>query len=322
MRNFTIMSPLLDEAGDGAGGGSQSGAGASGQQQSGTQQGTGQQSGTQQTTQQTSGQGTGQAGKTTAFTYQEDRSDWVPRHRLTETGQQNSQLKGQVEDLTRRLNLALGGDGKQSDPQQQKAEKIAEAFFNLPGMAKLKRFVEMDDQALEALLDTPNHIADSRQQEAQRWERHGSQQAEAVADRIADAIGADSLDAEQVADMRVVMRSWLEAKVIAELQQASDRYGVQAVQADQRRFSQTLKRYEDGDPKVFDDFVTRYTKNWVEPARRSATARTSNRTRPVPDGSGRQAVSSVQRPAHFKDLDERLNFGVQLLKERGVQFDK
>lgn len=324
MRFFTIMSPLFDAAGDGGAGGGSTDAGASGQQptgQQGTSTQTGQQSGTQQ---QASGQQSTQqtgTGPTSGNTAQPlDQKDFIPRHRYNEVSSRLRAIEEANQDLQRRLTIALGG--QPTDPQQQKAQTIVDAFFNLPGMNKLRRFIDMDDDQLEALLETPRHVGAQQRAEEQHWQRHGNQQLDTVSTRVAEAIGADSLDDDQRGDLRVALSTFIRSRAVAELQQAADRYGAEAVQADERRFSPTLRRYEDGDPKLLDEFVTRYTKNWVEPARRTATARTSTRTRAVPETSGRAAVSTVQKPASFKNWDERLDYAAKVAKERGLTFDR
>lgn len=322
MKFFTIQTPLLDAAGDGgAGGGSQTDAGATGQQQTGTTQQTSSQSagnqGTQQTTtQQTSSQQTGQAGSTTEFRYKEDRSDWVPRHRLNETSGKLKTIEEQNQDLQRRLTIALGVHP--ADPNQQKSDQVRQAFFQM--FPQFKKLAELSDDQLEAVLQAPSHVSASREAELRQWQRHGDQQVDTVSQKVAEAIGTERLDDEQRSDLRDTFSSWIKQRARTELQQAADRYGDDAVAKNERRFSDTIRRYEDSDPKLLDEFVTRYTKNWVEPARRSATARTSTRTRAVPDGSGRTPVSSLQRPQKFNSLDERLDFAVKVAKERGVQF--
>lgn len=306
----------------GAGAGS-TGAAASGQQdgsqttQTSTQQPAGSQA-TQQPAQQTSTQQTGQAGSTTEFRYKEDRSDWMPRHRYNEAAQKSRQLEEQNQDLNRRLTIALGGEP--TDPNAQKQEQLRTALFQM--FPQLKRLSDLSDEQLEEVLATPQHVSASRQAEAQQWQRHGQAQIDSIATKVAEAIGSESLDDDQKGDLRISLKAWLETRVRTELAQAADRYGDDAVQRDERRFSPTLQRYEGGDAKLLDEFVTRYTKNWVEPARRSATARTSNRTRPVPDSSGRSAVTSVQRPTSFKSWDERLDYAAKVAKERGVSFDR
>lgn len=317
------LTPLLDGAGDGTGGGGTSaagstGAGASGQPQTSQGSTSGQ---TSNQPQQTSGQTTGQTGSTTGYSYPEDRSDWVPRHRLNEQSQKIRDYETKLEDAQRRLTLALGGTV--TDPQTQKAEAIKEAFFNLPGMARLKKLIDLSEDEYDALFSAPQHIAASQTAEAAQWQRFGNQIVDTVSQKIAESIGAETLDAEQKADLRISLDSWLKGRIRAELAQASERYGEEAVSANQRRFSPSLRRYEEGDAKLLDEFVTRYTKTWVEPARRSATASHVNRTRPVPNAQrGNGVASSVKRPDKFNSLDERIAYASEVAKERGLVFGR
>jgi hypothetical protein len=315
---------MADEQSTTQGGSGSTDAGATGQQQTGKEaastSSTADNKGTQQTSQQTSSQGTGQTGSPTAFTYKEDRSDWMPRHRFNEVSTKNKDYETQISDLTRKLTIALGGEVK--SPDEAKAAQIKDAFFKLPGMGALRKLSELSEEQLDSLLSVPQHVSQNQEAEFRQWQRHGNQQIETVSDKVAEAIGTDTLDNDQKTDLRNTFSSWLKTRSSNELQQAIDRYGEEAVARDQRRFSDTIRRYEDGDPKLLDEFVTRYTKNWVEPARRSATARTSTRTRPVPDSSGRTPVTSIQRPASFKNLDERIEYASNLAKERGVQFGR
>jgi hypothetical protein len=314
---------MPDEQTTGTGGtGGSTDTGATGQTQTtGTGQTAASTTTTGQTAAGTSSQASGQTASPTAYTYKEDRSDWVPRHRLNEVSQKAQTYEERLAERDRQIAALTGA--QTPDPNAQKAEAIREAFFNLPGMGVLRRFSELSEEQIESILQVPQQFSASKQAEARQWERHGNQQVDTVAERVAEAIGADSLDAEQKADLRTSMSHFIASRARTELQQAADRYGEQAVARDQRRFSETIRRYEDGDPKLLDEFVTRYTKNWVEPARRSATARTSTRTRPVPASGGRTPVtSSVQRPEKFNNWDERLDFAVNLAKERGVQFGR
>lgn len=314
---------MAEDTNTGTGGAGSTDAGTSGQQPNSSQQQTpANTSGQSTSTQQTSSQAPGQTGQPTAFIYKEDRSDWMPRHRFNEASTKAQTLESQLAERDRQI-AALTGNAK-PDASEQKAAQIKDAFFALPGMGVLKKLAErMTEDQIDSLLEVPNQVSASRQAEMRQWERHGNEQLNTVAEKVAEAIGSDSLDDDQKSDLRTSMSSWIKARATQELQQAVDRYGEKAVSQDQRRFSETIRRYEDGDVKLLDEFVTRYTKNWVEPARRSATARTFTRTRPVPDSGGRTPVtSSIKRPNSFKSLDERIDFAANLAKERGVQFGR
>lgn len=315
------MLPLLDEAGDGTGGGS-TGAGASGQTQT-----TGQPASTTagstaagSAAAGTSSQGTtGQTGSTTGYTYKEDRTDWVPRHRLNEVSTTARQKDETIADLNRKIAVLAGGSGA-VDPETQKAEAIRNAFFNLPGMGVLKRLAERltNEEDVDRLLEAPAYAENARQGELRQWERHGNEQVDAIAESVAQAIGVDTLDVDQKTDLRQAFSAFVRSKSTAELNVAVERYGLEAVQRNERKFSETLRRYEEGDAKLRGEFVTRYTKSWVEPSRRSATARTASRTRPVPEGGRRPPVTSVSRPDKFKDLDARLDFAAGVAREAGL----
>ena len=326
MTFWNIMSPLSDAVTDGSGGGTagSTDAGASGQQPTGTQQQpSSQQSaqpGTPAGTQQQSGasnDGQTRTGAQSGNGQQFDPKDFIPRHRFNEVSGRVREQDATIQDLQRRLTLALGG--QPTDPQTQKSEQVRAAFFEM--FPQFKRLAELSEEQFEALLQAPTAVQTTRQAEAQQWQRHGDQQIDSASERVAEIIGVDALDDDQREDLRVSLRSWLDTKARAELAQAVERYGEQAVREDERRFSPTIARYEKGDPKLLDEFVNRYTKNWVEPARRAATARTSTRTRPVPGSGSRTPVSTIQKPATFKNWDERLDYAAKLAKERGASFN-
>lgn len=313
------MFPLLDAAGDGTGGGTATGgdgqsstAGAAGAAATTTGQGA---SGAS-----ASSQGNGAPpSQTTGFTYQEDRSRWIPPHRLNEVSQRAKDFETENGELKRRLNLALGG-GDNTSPDAAKQQAIRDAFFALPGMNVIKRLVErlQNEGDVDRLLDTPHYADQARASELQRWERHGNETIDAVSDSIAEALGVDTLDDDQKADVRQAFSAFVKKKSLAELNAAVERYGREAVDADNRRYSETIRRYEASDPKLRAEFATRYTKSWVEPSRRSATARTANRTRPVPTTGNRNPVTSIRRPDKFKTLDEALDFATGVAKEQGL----
>jgi hypothetical protein len=276
----------------------QQGAGASGQQGTGDQSRPGASSGEK------------------VFTYKEDRSKWVdpsagwvPKHRFDEVNTQagrTRQLEADVAERDRKI-AALAGVTP-ADPNSQKAEQIKEAFFNLPGMAVFKKIASLSEEQIDALLEVPEHVEQTSQAEARAWQRHGNQQIEYIGEKVSEALGVEKPDADQLDDLRVNFKSWLSRTVKKEIDMTGD--------------SATLRRYEEGDKKLLDEYVTSYTKRWVEPARRTATATQMNRVRPVPSSTGRSQVSSVQRPDKFKSMDERLDYAVGLAKERGVQFGR
>jgi len=245
------------------------------------------------------------------FTYQEDRSKWIPPHRLTEVSQKQqtaetraTALSTELEQAKQRI-AALAGVNPQ-DPQAMKSQQVKDAFEAM--FPHLKPLLSMTAEQIEALTKTPEATQRQSQAELRQWQRHGNQQMTAVYTDVAESMGIDKLDDDQKADLKDSFTSWLKNKANAELQASGG------------RDSATITRYEEGDAALLKEFVTSYTKRWVEPARRTATANTFPRTRAVPSSTGRTQVTTVERPAVFKTLDERMDYAAKLARERGVQF--
>ncbi len=256
----------------------------------------------------------------TQFSYAEDRSTWlrpdqaIPKHRFDEVNQKAhraSELEGQLAEAQNRIRALAGVEPV--TPGSEKAEQIREAFFNLPGMGIFRKFAEMTEEEFDSMRSMPQQIQHTTNAENRQWQRHGDSQISDISSQVAEAIGADTLDADQQSDLRTSFSSWLRTKIQSDMSSQ----GLQNIEE-----SPTLQRYEAGDAKLLSEFVTRYTKNWVEPARRTQTARTASRTRPVPNSAGRSQVTTVNRPEKFNSLDERLDYAVNLAKERGLTFSR
>ncbi len=243
----------------------------------------------------------------TGFTYAEDRSQWIPKHRFDQVNTQAGRAKQLEADIAERdRKIAALAGVTQSDPDTAQAEKVKEAFFNLPGMGGLRKFTSLSEDELTALLNVPSQVQRTTQAEQRQWQRHGDEQVQYIGGKIAEALGAEAPDADQLDDLRGSFTKWLRNKAAKEMQTVGH--------------SEALTRYEAGDKKLLDEFVTGYSKRWVEPAKRTAVSSAINRTRPVPNSAGRAATSTTQKPAAFKNLDERLDYAAKLFKERGGQF--
>lgn len=295
----TLLTNLLETAGDGTGGGAAAGDGAgAGNTAAGTA---------------ANGQGTGDGAaaaagaqpgaKDSGFTYREDRSNWIPKHRFDEVNQKASEaaaLKAQLAERDQKI-AALAGVAP-NDPKSQKAEEVKAAFFQM--FPQMKHLSSLTDEQMKRLLQAPEVADRATEIEQREWRRHGAAQMKVVFTKVADELGTDSLSDTQKEDLSNGFARWLRAKCKAEQDATGE--------------SKTLQRYEDGDPAVLDEFVKRYTSDWVEPARRKATTQTLNRTRPVPSSQGRSNVTSVQRPEKFKSLDDRLDYAASVLKDQGA----
>lgn len=235
------------------------------------------------------------------FSYQEDRSKWIPPHRLSEETTARRTADTQLAEANRKL-AAYRAEAGIAGPVDAAATKKAEveAAFNEMFPHLTKESQEKRDAAL----------ARADAVEAQQWKRHGTTQLNAVYTQVADALGAESLNADQKSDLQESFANWLRSTCAKELQASG---GTE---------SATLTAYEEGDAKVLGEFVKRYTANWVEPARRKVTAQTLGRSRPVPDSTGRAQVTSIKRPEKFANMDARLDYAAERFKELGGRFER
>ena len=199
------LSPLYDAPNDGSGGGSSTDAGAAA---AGAGAGSGAQSGAQgqpngsQAGATTQPAGTQQAGSQ-AYTYKEDRSNWIPKHRFDEVNTQAArarELEQQLEQERQRVRALSGVEP--TDPNAQRAEQVREAFFNLPGMGIFRKLAELNEEQIDSLLQVPDQVQQTQAQQMAGWQRHADEQIGYVADSIADAMGVEALDDDQKTDVR------------------------------------------------------------------------------------------------------------------------
>lgn len=228
----------------------------------------------------------------------EDRSTWIPPHRLREETEKRQKYEAdlrasqqRIQEYENKLRVALGV--QEPDNDAAKREKIKKEFYEL-----------FPDQK-----EVPSFIAEQKAHRERESRRYAEQQFSTVFSEVAEHMSVDELSAEQQDDLREHFRGWFNQRVQTELRASGDTE------------SQTLERWEAGDKKLLSEFVTRYMKNWFEPLKRTASAPAIQQaTKRVPNSTGRSQVTSVQKPAEFKTLDERLDYAAKLAKERGVQF--
>lgn len=228
------------------------------------------------------------------------------RRARQEYERQVTQIRGELESERRRVQALAGVTP--SDPNAPQEEAVKAAFLKM--FPQFGSLLQMSEEQLQALGMAPQFIQNSQQETQRLWERHGDQQMGYITEGVAQALGADSLDQDQQHDLRIGFTNWLQRTAQAEL---ADTDG---------ESSKTLDRYERGDKKLLDEFVTSYTKRWVEPARRASTAQFVNRNPRVPQTGARQPVSTVSKPKEFKSIDDRIAYAAELAKERGMVFGR
>jgi hypothetical protein len=265
-------------------------------QQTGSTGQTGQQTG-QTTGQQTSGQTTS-TGTQSGFTYTEDRSKWIPPHRFNEVNtkaQRVSELEASIKERDAKIAALVGVTPP--TPGSEKAAQVKDAFLQM--FPQFKSLVGLTPEQIDRLTKLPEDVERVNGSAQREATRHGKAQLNALSTKLADAIGADKLSEDQTSDLRDQFTVWFRAKVQAELKASG---------GDE---SETLTKYEEGSEEILDAFVARYKKNWLEPARRVATAgqvqRTSQR---VPNSGPRNSSRSMNV----------WTYAAKVAKERGLKF--
>ncbi len=181
------------------------------------------------------------------FEYDEDRSDWVPSHRLRET---REQFEKRLEAEQRKVR-ALAGAEEPGDPR--KAQLLQSLRDLDPRLAEL----------LDGKLSEGVEAASRREEED--WQRHGLRMVNQGVTAWAKVMGRDA-KALGARGQQFIMN---------ELRQfiGADRSG------------ERNRRYEQGDPTLIDDLVADMQGYYVDPVRQASTttaATAAERNRRLP----------------------------------------
>lgn len=215
----------------------------------------------------------------------EDRSSWVPPHRLRETRdaairQANEQFAGREASIRaeaeryRAQVLALTGV---TPPPNPEVAAVREQFSQLyPGLAKLEDKAGM----FERLAAQAEQL---EQQTGHYWQQYGQQTMNRLFDHASQSIGTPLTDAA---------KQQLHASFVGYVQSSPE----------------ATARYTN-DPTIVEDFWKAFTSNFIDPARRTASATVAGRAGVA---TPQDTTSGVPRPAGppaFKSLDERVAAG-------------
>jgi len=187
-------------------------------------------------------------------------------------------------------------------PEEAQADAARRAFLEL-----FPRFEKLDDAAIDRLITLAENADTIQETAGATWTRHGTQVLGTLVGKAQELLGG-ALSPRAQTRLRQGFVSFIESDV-----SRSQRNGVP---------STLLQRYEAGDERLLDEFLKDWADDFFVPAQRRVTQNTMNRSRPVVSSTGRSQVTSVQRPATFRNLDERLDYAAKLAKERGVQFGR
>lgn len=254
----------------------------------------------------------GQGGqpKEKVFTFKEDRSDWIPKHRLSETSGKLTAAEKRAQDAETALEQernrvrALAGVNPQ-DPKTKEAEELRGAMYEM-----FPHLKALEGLTAEQLQDVFEAAAAAKTTTQATWERHAEDMLTSLETEIKTKLGSDKLTPTQVRGLRRAYRE--EAQLCLQARQ-------QAVQSGDSSYDvrgDFLSRHERGDRALLKEFAKAFLDDWYEPAVRSVTARNAQRVgRPVPRGERTRALPAGGQPQG--DLTKDADFKKALLAARG-----
>lgn len=298
--------------GNGAPDGQGSGAGG-GQQQQQQQSPTG--GGQQQQQQPAAGAGAGGQQQARQYTYTEDRSDWIPRHRLNETSgkltaaEQRAQAAETALEAERKRVAALAGVTPQ-DPKQQQTDEVRAAMLEM--FPQLKSLEGLTQEQLGQVFEAAQA---ARQAASAGWERHALGMFNNLDAEAAKSLGTEKLTPTQQKGLRRAYREeaaqCVEDRKVA--MQRGERQTLETIATD----NDFVARHERGDATLVTEFVKAFLADWLEPARRSVQAAQERRTfRPVPRGERTRQLPA--EGAQKVNLNNKEEFKKALLSARGT----
>ncbi len=217
------------------------------------------------------------------YSFKEDRSDWVPAHRMSEQSKRIQAAEARANDLqakhdeAQRRVQALAGVTPKSQEDTNDEEIVSYLTKKFPGLAAIKDF------SSEQLQDMLEATQSAKQTSAHHWERHANDMLTTLEKNVAEQLGLDELTPAQQRRVRSAYREDAEAAVQAR-QNGADPKG------------DFLDRHEKGDKKLLKEFADEFVKPWLDTAKRSVTAAAVRRQgRAVPNG-GRSSLTVTKQP--------------------------
>jgi hypothetical protein len=241
--------------------------------------------------------GSGNAGgqRTGQFSYNEDRTDWVPRHRLNDN---TAKFEKRIEELTNQITGLRSGVGKafgfeQADPAVQRREEIKTALLEV--FPNLKSLENLSEEKIQELMDA---AAGAKQTTQAQWERHATTMLTTLETQVSEQLGIDKLTPTQQKNLRRAYRE--EARDCLNARNRAAQTG-EPYDAS----NDFLARHERGDQSLLKEFAKAYLDDWFEPARRRVTADTTRRmNRPVPRGErARNQIAGGAAPVDYNNPD-------------------
>ncbi len=261
-----------------------------------------------------SGQSQGQTQQARRFEYNEDRTDWLPRHRLNEESgkrqaaeQKAAQLEVALETERRRIQALTGA--VPSDPKQAEKDEVKTAITGI--LTELGLDIDTLKSLNKGQLQTVLQAAEQARATAEStWQQHTEAAYTSLEEETARGIGVEALTPKQVAQIRRAYAAEAE-QCLAERKYAQEN----GLSYDPR--NDFMARHLRRDPSLIKEFVKGYLDEWYQPARRSVTAQQVRQgRRVVPNGGRSQDLTVSNQP--IGNLDNKDDFKKALLAARNA----
>jgi hypothetical protein len=223
--------------------------------------------------------GTGSTSGAQEFKYKEDRSNWVPSHRIAEETRKRQEAEQRYQQTQARLDQeirrvqALAGVNP-VDSNEAEVEKVRAALTAMfPGLEKLT-----DQQFLDRLNSVAERDQDMQQAVENHWTSHGRAMLDALEEEVANTLGGDLSDRQK--------------------RRLADAY-INEIKDDPEK----IARHERGDRTLLSAFAKDFLDDWYKPAQRQVTNQQVNRVvnRRTPNGRDSRAVTQGKPKIDFND---------------------
>jgi hypothetical protein len=215
----------------------------------------------------------------TGFSYAEDRSQWIPPHRLNEVSTRYRTLAEQNRDLERRYRALAGLE----QPRNQQHDAVRQQFGEVfPELAPLLQSPDALGQILE--LVKSGRLAEMQGTVEAYWGRHAQTTARELVNQFAKSAGVDVASLSPRAHNRMA----LHLKAFIEEDPSGQRQS----------------RFEMADPSLIEEALADMNGLFIDPVRRStaaAAARTVEGNRRLPEAGVRGSVPpNAEKPAQTR----------------------
>ncbi len=215
----------------------------------------------------------------TGFSYKEDRSTWVPPHRISEETRKRQdaerryqETNARLEVETQRVQRLVGLDPK--NPEEQKVEEVKAALTAMfPALARIS-----DEEFLNKLTSVADRDGELQQAVENHWTQHGRVMLDALEEEVSNALGGDLSDRQ---------KKRLSDAYINEIKDSPE----------------LIKRHEAGDRSLVTQFAKDFLDDWYKPAQRQVTNQQVSRvvSRRTPNGRDSRPVVQGKPKIDYND---------------------